>query len=141
MTERLAYVTLLVRDYDEAIEYFTGALGFVLIEDSRLAGGKRWVRVAPPGSSGVSLLLARARGPDQERSVGCQAGGRVAFFIHTADFAATYERLRSRGVQFLEAPRSEPYGKVVVFADLYGNRWDLVQPAAGTARRRDLAIE
>jgi catechol 2,3-dioxygenase-like lactoylglutathione lyase family enzyme len=126
--ESLACVTLVVRDYDEAIAYFTHALGFTLLEDSPRADGKRWVRVVPHGSPGPSLLLARAATPLQERSIGNQTGGRVGFFLQTHDFHATYRRMRERGVTFLEAPRSEPYGMVVVFTDLYGNRWDLIEP-------------
>src|SRR5262245_3540203 len=124
MTESVACVTLVVRDYDEAIEYFTGALGFRLLEDSEREAGKRWVVVSPPGSGGASLLLARAATAAQERAVGNQTGGRVGFFLHTDDFARAYEAMRARGVRFLEGPRSEPYGQVAVFEDLYGNRWD-----------------
>ncbi len=127
MTESLACVTLIVRDYDEAIAFFTGPMGFRLLEDSRLAGGKRWVVVAP-GAQGTSLLLARAATPAQERAVGNQMAGRIGFFLHTDDFGPAYERLRSRGVEFIESPRVEPYGTVAVFLDLYGNRWDLVEP-------------
>jgi catechol 2,3-dioxygenase-like lactoylglutathione lyase family enzyme len=127
MSETLACVTLVVRDYDEAIEYFTGRLGFRLLEDSPRAAQKRWVVVSPPGTGGAALLLARAATPEQERSVGNQAGGRVGFFLRTDDFPGTYERLRAKGVRFLEPPRSEPYGQVVVFEDLYGNRWDLLE--------------
>ena len=127
MTETLACVTLVVREYDEAIEYFTGRLGFRLLEDSPLGPQKRWVVVGPTGSSGAALLLARAATPEQERSIGNQAGGRVGFFLRTDDFARTYEAMRARGVRFVESPRSEPYGQVVVFEDLYGNRWDLLE--------------
>jgi catechol 2,3-dioxygenase-like lactoylglutathione lyase family enzyme len=128
VTEVLAGVTLVVRDYDEAIEYFTKALGFRLVEDTPLPGGKRWVRVAPDGHPGPSILLARAATPLQERSVGNQTGGRVSFFLHTGDFHASYQKMRERGVEFLEEPRTETYGVVAVFADLYGNRWDLIEP-------------
>lgn len=131
MAEALACVTLVVRDYDEAIRYFTGSLGFTLLEDSPRPGGKRWVRVAPEGSPSLSLLLARAASPDQEQAVGRHAGGRVGLFLHTNDFPSTYERLRLRGVAFLEAPRTESYGTVAVFQDLYGNKWDLIQPREG----------
>jgi catechol 2,3-dioxygenase-like lactoylglutathione lyase family enzyme len=127
MADRIVAATLLVRDYDEAIEYFRRALGFRLLEDSALGGGKRWVLVAPEGS-GIGLLLARAATPEQERHVGAQAGGRVSFFLHTDDFARAHEKMLREGVRFLEGPRSEPYGTVAVFADLYGNRWDLVEP-------------
>jgi catechol 2,3-dioxygenase-like lactoylglutathione lyase family enzyme len=120
-------VALLVRDYDEAIAYFTRCLGFELVEDTLLAGGKRWVRVAPSGG-GSTLLLARAATPEQSACVGNQTGGRVFLFLHTDDFARDYTEMRARGVTFLEQPRREAYGTVAVFADLYGNKWDLVQP-------------
>lgn len=120
-------VTFLVRDYDEAIAYFTGALGFSLLEDTPLGGGKRWVRVAPPGAAGGALLLARATGAEQLAAIGRQAGGRVFLFLETADFDTDHAALRSRGVRFLEEPRVESYGKVAVFADLYGNKWDLLE--------------
>ena len=127
MKERIASATLLVRDYDEAIRYFTTALGFMLLEDSRLGDGKRWVTVAPAGTGGMSLLLARASTSTQEACVGNQTGGRVGFFLHTDDFTETYEAMLERAVRFLEEPRTEAYGTVVVFEDLYGNRWDLLE--------------
>jgi len=119
---------LLVRDYDEAIAWFTSALGFALLEDTPLGGGKRFVRVGPPGSRGASLLLARAATPEQRAAVGKQAGGRVFLFLHTDDFARDHARLAAHGARFREAPRHETYGTVVVFEDLYGNAWDLVEP-------------
>lgn len=124
----LAAVALLVRDYDEAIRWFTGALGFALLEDTPLAGGKRWVRVAP-AAGGAALLLARAAGPAQEARVGDQAGGRVWLFLETDDFARDHAAFSARGVRFAEPPRHEPYGTVAVFLDLYGNRWDLIERA------------
>jgi len=124
---QVTQIALVVRDYDEAIEYYTRALGFELLEDSPRETGKRWVRVAPPGSS-FALLLARAATPEQQRAVGNQAGGRVFLFMHTDDFRADYGRMKSAGVRFLEEPRHEPYGTVVVFQDLYGNKWDLIEP-------------
>ena len=127
MRRGIQTVSLLVRDYDEAIAYFTCALGFALLEDTPLGGGKRWVRVAPPGGAGCALLLARAVGPEQTGAVGKQAGGRVFLFLETEDFDADHAALRRRGVTFLEEPRVEPYGKVAVFADLYGNKWDLLE--------------
>ena len=127
MVHSVAAVTLVVRDYDEAIAFFTGALGFALVEDTPLGGGKRWVLVAPSSSTGTALLLARAATPEQECRIGDQTGGRVAFFLQTADFRGDYERMRSDGVRFVEDPRQEAYGLVAVFLDLYGNRWDLVQ--------------
>lgn len=122
---RLAAVALLVRDYDEAIDWFVDRLGFTLGEDSDLGGGKRWVRVVAPGG-GSDILLARATTPDQQAAIGCAGGGRVSFFLHTDDFDASYRRMRDKGVAFSEQPRSEAYGQVVVFTDLYGNKWDLV---------------
>lgn len=133
MRRSVQTVTFLVRDYDEAVAYFTGALGFSLLEDTPLGGGKRWLRVAPPGGTGCALLLARATGPDQAAAIGRQAGGRVFLFLETADFDADHAALRSRGVRFLEEPRVESYGKVAVFADLYGNKWDLLEPRAAKA--------
>jgi catechol 2,3-dioxygenase-like lactoylglutathione lyase family enzyme len=127
MPQKIGYVTLLVRDYAEAIDYFTRVLGFELIEDTRLTDDKRWVLVAPPGSHGTCLLLAKAATSDQVARVGNQSGGRVFLFLHTDDFRRDHEDLRSRGVVFRDAPRQEAYGTVAVFEDLYGNRWDLLQ--------------
>ncbi|HEU0225820.1 MAG TPA: VOC family protein [Steroidobacteraceae bacterium] len=124
---RILQIALLVRDYDEAIDFFTRVLGFELLEDKPREAGKRWVRVAPAGSE-FALLLARAATPEQQRAVGNQAGGRVFLFMHTDDFHAEYARLTASGVRFTESPRREPYGTVVVFLDLYGNRWDLLGP-------------
>ncbi|WP_017593206.1 VOC family protein [Nocardiopsis potens] len=129
----LGLTTLVVADYDEAIAFFTGPLGFTLVEDAPLGGGKRWVVVAPGvgrGAGGTGLLLARAAGADQAARVGDQTGGRVAFFLYTEDFEADRRRMLDAGVHFEEEPRHEPYGTVAVFRDLYGNRWDLLQPAA-----------
>jgi catechol 2,3-dioxygenase-like lactoylglutathione lyase family enzyme len=130
MSCTIGHVALLVRDYDEAIAFYTERLGFSLVEDKELPGGKRWVVVIPPGSAGTALLLARAATPQQEARVGDQAGGRVFLFLHTDDFWRDYHALRSRGVRFTEEPRREVYGTVAVFVDLYGNRWDLLQDAA-----------
>ncbi len=127
MQQQLGLVTFLVRDYDEAIEFFTRTLHFTLVEDTSFGGGKRWVRMAPPGSSGTGLLLARATTPEQQAQVGNQAGGRVFLFLHTDDFARDHAAMQARGIKFLEAPRTETYGTVAVFADLYGNKWDLLQ--------------
>jgi catechol 2,3-dioxygenase-like lactoylglutathione lyase family enzyme len=129
MTRQLATVTLLVRDYDEAIRFFTEALRFELVEDTPRGPGKRWVVVAPARNTGATLLLAKAVTDEQEASVGKQAGGRVFLFLHTTDFASDHEHMTSHGVRFLEAPRHEPHGTVAVFLDLCGNRWDLLQPA------------
>ena len=124
----LGAIALLVRDYDEAIAYFTGCLGFALIEDSPQGSGKRWVVVAPPGSRETRLLLAKAADPRQLQAVDDQSGGRVFLFLETDDFQASYQAMLARGVRFCEEPREEPYATVVVFEDLYGNRWDLLQP-------------
>ena len=125
--KRIAQVALLVRDYDEAIRFFTRALGFTLIEDSPRENGKRWVRVGPAGDGGAALLLARAATPEQERAIGNQSGGRVFLFIETDDFERDYARMEAEGVRFTERPRHEEYGTVVVFLDLYGNKWDLIE--------------
>ena len=127
MAHSIASLTLVVRDYDEAIAFFTDALRFTLVEDTPLGGGKRWVVVAPVESTGASLLLAKAATPEQLSRVGDQTGGRVFLFLYTDDFWDDYNTMRLRGVQFIEQPRHEPYGLVVVFLDLYGNKWDLVQ--------------
>lgn len=123
----IANVTLLVADYDEAIAWYTGKLGFTLLEDTPLGGGKRWVRVAPRGGE-AALLLAQASTPEQRAHIGAQAGGRVAFFLHTDDFGRDHAAMSAAGVRFVEQPRDEAYARVVVFEDLYGNRWDLLQP-------------
>ena len=123
----IATVALVVRDYDEAIGFYRDRLGFDVIADTPLGPGKRWVLVAPAGG-GARLLLAEA-GDDEERSrIGNQTGGRVGFFLETADFAADHARFTANGVKFLETPRHEPYGSVAVFEDLYGNKWDLIEP-------------
>ena len=130
MNRQIAQIALLVREYDEAIAWFTGALGFVLLEDSDLGGGKRWVRIAPTADAGFCLLLAKAANPRQIEAVGDQHGGRVGWFLHTDDFARDHARLAAAGARFDGAPRHEAYGTVVVFTDLYGNRWDLIGPRA-----------
>jgi catechol 2,3-dioxygenase-like lactoylglutathione lyase family enzyme len=124
----VSQVALLVRDYDEAIRFFTLALRFDLLEDEPHGGGKRWVRVAPSGTAGMALLLAKAATPEQERVVGNQTGGRVFMFLRTDDFQADFEHMKAHGVRFTETPRHEAYGTVVVFLDLYGNKWDLIGP-------------
>ncbi len=126
MTQCISAVALLVGDYDEAIDFYCDKLGFELIEDSELAPGKRWVLVAPPGSRETRLLLAKADGEGQTARIGDQTGGRVGLFLQTDDFYRDYEKMRSAGVAFLETPREEEYGTVAVFADLYGNKWDLI---------------
>jgi catechol 2,3-dioxygenase-like lactoylglutathione lyase family enzyme len=127
MPQTLGHIALVVRNYDEALAFYTQVLGFELIEDSDLGGGKRWVLVSPPGSHGTSLLLAQAATPEQASRVGNQTGGRVFLFLHTDDFWRDYKLLQSRNVQFVRDPKEEPYGTVAVFADLYGNLWDLIQ--------------
>lgn len=128
MRHRLALTALLVRDYDEAIAFFTRALNFELCEDTPLGGGKRWVVVRPAGGGGSGLLLARANGPHQAARVGDQTGGRVFLFLETDDFDRDHARMMAAGVRFVSEPRHEAYGVVAVFEDLYGNRWDLIQP-------------
>ncbi len=127
MNQSIACVSLVVRDYDEAIAFYTGPLGFRLVEDTRLSDSKRWVVVAPRGSGGTSLVLAKAATPRQEGRIGDQTGGRVGFFLHTDDFVRDHGAMKSRGVRFVEEPRTEPYGTVAIFEDLYGNRWDLLE--------------
>lgn len=125
---QLGLVSLLVRDYDEAIAWFTEKLGFELAEDTPIEGGKRWVVVHPGRDGGTGLLLAKAVGEEQRRQIGDQAGGRVFLFLETDDFWRDHAAMTARGVEFPEAPREEAYATVAVFADLYGNRWDLLQP-------------
>jgi len=128
MTQSIATVTLVVADYDEAIGFYRDRLGFSLLADTDMGGGKRWVVVGPEGGSGARLLLARADGPAQRQAVGNQTGGRVALFLETDDFARDHAAMLAQGVGFLEAPRRESYGTVAVFSDLYGNKWDLIEP-------------
>ena len=130
MKQRIGYIALLVRDYDEAIAYFTEVLEFALVEDTLLGeaeAGKRWVAVAPPGSSETCIRLMKATTPEQLARVGDQTGGRVFLFLHTDNFQRDYELYKSRGVEFTEAPRKESYGTVVVFRDYLGNLWDLIE--------------
>lgn len=128
MNQYLAMMALVVRDYDEAIEYYTKVLGFKLIEDTPLTDLKRWVVVKPAGDGQASLLLARAASVQQEQSIGNQSGGRVFLFLYTDDFHRDYELYKSRGVEFVRPPVTEPYGTVAVFRDIYGNLWDLIEP-------------
>jgi catechol 2,3-dioxygenase-like lactoylglutathione lyase family enzyme len=139
--QTIVNVALVVRDYDEAIAFYTGKLGFTLVEDIyQPEQDKRWVVVAPPGSRGTSLLLAKASTAEQERFIGNQTGGRVFLFLSTDDFWRDHARMLSIGVTFVSEPRVEPYGTVVVFEDLYGNLWDLLElkPAALRADESDL---
>jgi catechol 2,3-dioxygenase-like lactoylglutathione lyase family enzyme len=125
---RITKLAFLVRDYDEAIDWFSRCLGFKLAEDIDMGGGKRWVVVQPQGAKGVALVLAKAIG-DQQATLGRQAGGRVFLFAETDDFDRDHAHMTGEGVVFRESPRNEPYGKVAVFSDLYGNPWDLIEPA------------
>src|SRR5262249_36601963 len=134
VVQSIAAVALVVADYDEALDFFVGKLGFKIVEDTPLPGGKRWLMVRPPGG-GTALLLARAATAEQASRVGDQAGGRVFLFLRTDDFWGDYQDMRSRGVRFTEEPREEGYGTVAVFLDLYGNRWDLVQLRTPDCRR------
>lgn len=126
MKQKIGSVTLVVREYDEAIAFYTELCGFSLLEDTALEGGKRWVVVAPPGAEGTSLVLAQASSAAQRRCIGNQSGGRVFLFLHTDDFWRDFRAMKERGVLFLEEPRDEVYGTVAVFQDLYGNKWDLL---------------
>lgn len=128
MSQRIAQIALVVRDYDEAIRFYCDVLGFELREDTDLGGGKRWVRVGPAGNvSGLEFLLARAATPEQESRIGNQTGGRVFVFLETDDFDRDYNLYKSRGVEFVRGPVEESFGKVAVFVDLYGNKFDLIE--------------
>ncbi len=139
MQQSIAHIALVVREYDEALNFYVGKLGFRVVENTyQPEQNKRWVVISPPGSSGTSLLLARASAPEQEAFIGNQAGGRVFLFLQTDDFQRDYNRMVSVGVTFVRPPREASYGTVAVFKDLYGNRWDLLQyngstPYASTA--------
>ena len=132
MRQNIGYIALVVRDYDEAIAFYTQKLGFDLIEDSpskdRQGRDKRWVLVSPPGSGGTKLLLAKASSPEETSRVGNQTGGRVFLFLHTDDFWRDYRAMTAKGIRFVREPLEEEFGTVAVFEDLYGNRWDLLQP-------------
>jgi catechol 2,3-dioxygenase-like lactoylglutathione lyase family enzyme len=135
MRQTLGHVALVVRDYDEALAFFTGTLNFKLIEGTRLSEDERWVLIAPAGSQGTSLLLARAATPEQASRIGNQTGGRVFLFLHTDDFWRDYEQMTARKVKFIRSPSEESYGTVAVFEDLYGNQWDLLELKGGNLRR------
>lgn len=129
LRQSIGLTALLVRDYDEALEFFVGILGFKVVEDTFIAAqDKRWVTIAPAGSSETALLLARAANPEQAARIGNQTGGRVFLFLHTDDFWRDYTAYKARGVIFVRDPKAESYGMVAVFRDLYGNLWDLLQP-------------
>ena len=134
MSRNLSAVTLVVPDYDTAIAFYVGTLGFRLCEDTDLGVGKRWVLVAPRHERGCALLLAMADGPEQLGAIGNQTGGRVSFFLETDDFDRDHRAWTSSGVQFEESPRDEPYGRVAVFVDPFGNRWDLIQRSSAEGR-------
>lgn len=137
MRQSLGLISLVVRDYDEALGFFVGMLGFRLVEDTPVPEqGKRWVVVSPPGAGESQLLLARASTPEQETHIGNQTGGRVFLFLYTDDFWRDYATYRARGVTFVREPREEPYGTVAVFLDLYGNMWDLLQPTGAHLKLR-----
>jgi len=137
MQQNLAHIAVVIRDYDEAIQYYTSVLGFKLIEDTVLSETKRWVMVQPNGASnGCMLLLAKAATPEQEKSIGYQTGGRVFLFLYTDDFYRDFDHYTSKGVEFTIAPHVEEYGTVAVFKDLYGNLWDLIEPAKNTMPNR-----
>jgi len=131
MYQRLAHIALVVRVYDEAIDFYVNKLGFTLLEDTKLTEEKRWVMVAPAGAKECCLLLARAANEEQRKAIGNQTGGRVFLFLFTDNFQRDYERYLSEGVEFVRQPEDQPHGRVAVFADLYGNLWDLIEPAAG----------
>jgi catechol 2,3-dioxygenase-like lactoylglutathione lyase family enzyme len=126
MQQRIANVMLVVDDYDRAIDFFTAALGFSVLEDVPMGNGKRWVRVGPAGASGAGLVLGKASTTEQQVAIGNQTGGRVFLFLETEDFWRDYRRLEAHGARFTEEPRHETYGTVAVFEDLYGNKWDLI---------------
>jgi catechol 2,3-dioxygenase-like lactoylglutathione lyase family enzyme len=128
MKQKIAHIALVVKDYDEAINFYTGKLGFTLVEDTKLSEDKRWVLVAPPGAEECSLLLAKAANDQQMTSIGNQTGGRVFLFLFTDDFWIDYHKMLEKGINFIRPPKEEAYGMVAVFEDLYGNLWDLLQP-------------
>ncbi len=132
MKQHLARIALVVNDYDEAIRFYTEKLNFTLVEDTTLSETKRWVVVAPPGSTGCCLLLAKAAGEEQKSRVGNQTGGRVFLFLYTDDFWRDFKNMQEKGVSFVREPSRETYGTVAVFEDLYGNLWDFIEPAAET---------
>lgn len=129
MNQYLAHIALVVNDYDEAIKFYTEILHFTLVEDKVMSPTKRWVMVAPPGSTGTTILLAQASNEEQKSRVGNQTGGRVFLFLYTDDIERDYKNLKDKKVNIVRELESQPHGKVVVFADLYGNLWDLIEPA------------
>ena len=133
MKQSIIHVSLLVRDYDEAIAFYREKLKFELIEDTVLSESKRWVLIAPPGNSTMTLVLAKAQTPEERRQVGMQAGGRVFLFLSTDNFQRDFTRMQANGVEFVRESATFEYGTVAVFADLYGNQWDLLEPSSGHA--------
>ena len=136
MLRSLAAVTVLVPNYDDGLAFFRDMLGFAVLEDTQLSPTKRWIVVAPSRGAGAALVLAIPSNEGQRARVGDQTGGRVGFFLHSEDFWTDYERLRKRGLKFLETPRGEAYGFVAVFLDPWGGKWDLLQPASGASETR-----
>jgi catechol 2,3-dioxygenase-like lactoylglutathione lyase family enzyme len=128
MEQHIAHISLLVHDYDEALDFYVQKLSFTLIEDTVISDTKRWVLIKPPGSIGCSILLAKAVGDQQQAAVGNQSGGRVFLFLYTDNFWRDYNLMTDNGVQFVRSPQTEPYGTIAVFEDLYGNLWDLIEP-------------
>ncbi|HXQ81031.1 MAG TPA: VOC family protein [Opitutaceae bacterium] len=135
MKQAIGAVSLLVRDYGEAVDFYTRVLRFEVVQDVPLGGGRRWILLGPPGSCECRVLLSRAKNEEEAQAIGRQAGGRVFLFLHTDDFDRDYREMRQRGVRFVEEPRREEYGTVAVFEDLYGNKWDLLMPAKPAAAR------
>ncbi|MBK8289559.1 MAG: VOC family protein [Flammeovirgaceae bacterium] len=128
MKQRIAHIALVVKDYDEAIDFYTRKLDFIILEDTKIDEKKRWVLVAPPGAEGCCLLLAKAANEEQAKSIGNQAGGRVFLFLFTDDFLRDYNKMIDRKINFVRPPQDFEYGMVAVFEDLYGNMWDLIEP-------------
>ncbi len=128
MKQHIAHIGLVVKDYDEAIDFYVNKLDFILLEDTKIEENKRWVMVAPPGAKECSLLLAKAANEEQKKSIGNQTGGRVFLFLFTDDFSKDYDKMINRKINFVRPPTDYDYGKVAVFEDLYGNLWDLIQP-------------
>lgn len=132
MNRKIKHISLIVNDYDKAIDFYTQKLDFNLIEDTKLSENKRWVLISPKGNSDFSLLIAKASNDIQKATVGNQSGGRVFLFMNTDDFDRDYNRFKKKGIEFVREPKTEPYGKVAVFKDLYGNLWDLIEPVTSS---------
>lgn len=141
MKQQIAHVALVVRDYDEAIDFYTQKLEFTVLEDTKISEKKRWVMVAPPGAKGCSLLLAKASGEEQSKHIGNQTGGRVFLFLFTDDFWRDYNRMIDRNINFVRPPTDYDYGRVAVFEDLYGNLWDLIEPNENNKGLRETETE